>query len=75
MEAICVLAAIALVHSDNRLASILVLGAFATGVATCVLLIAPYDRPFIGQLAIGPDPVLQVMPEGRAATTMKPTNR
>ena len=36
---------------------------FATGVATCVLLIASYDRPFTDQLAITPNPMLQVMPK------------
>ena len=36
---------------------------FATGAAACFLLIGAYDRPFIGQLSIRPDPLLQVMPE------------
>jgi hypothetical protein len=35
---------------------------FATGVAASVLLILSHDRPFIGELAIGPAPLLQVMP-------------
>ncbi len=63
VQAVCVLFAIGLVHSDNRLAATITIGIFATGVAACVLLIASYDRPFIGQLAIGPAPLLQVMPE------------
>jgi len=63
VQAICVLVAIALIHCDNRLGSAIVLGIFATGAAACVLLIASYDRPFIGQLAVTPDPLLQVMPE------------
>jgi Protein of unknown function (DUF4239) len=63
VQAICALFAIALVHSDNRLAAAITIGIFATGVAACVLLIASYDRPFIGQLSIRPDPLLQVMPE------------
>ena len=63
VQAVCVLFAIALVHSDNRLAATITIGIFATGVAACVLLIASYDRPFLGQLAIGPAPLLQVMPE------------
>jgi len=63
VQAICALFAIALVHSDNRLAAFIMVGVFATGVASCVLLIAAYDRPFLGQLAINPDPLLQVMPE------------
>jgi hypothetical protein len=36
---------------------------FATCAAACYLLIGAYDRPFIGQLSIRPDPLLQVMPE------------
>jgi hypothetical protein len=37
------------------------MGLFATGVAAAVLLIAAYDRPFIGEISVGPDPLLQVM--------------
>src|ERR1700682_6146232 len=59
IQAICALFAIALVHSDNRLAATITIGIFATGVAVCVLLIASYDRPFVGQLSIQPDPLLQ----------------
>jgi hypothetical protein len=64
LQAFCALLAIALVHSDNRLASGLSMGLFATGVAASVLLIAAHDRPFIGQLSISPEPLLQVMPDG-----------
>jgi hypothetical protein len=63
LQALCALVAIAMVHSDNRLASLITLGLFATGVAAAALLIAAHDRPFIGQLAVGPEPLLQVMPE------------
>ena len=35
--------------------------------ADAVLLIAAYDRPFIGQLAITPEPLLQIMPDAPAA--------
>src|SRR5438034_2069069 len=38
--------AIAMVHSDNRLASIIAMGIFATGVAASMLLILAHDRPF-----------------------------
>jgi hypothetical protein len=38
------------------------LGLFATGVAASVLLIAAHDRPFTGQISIGPGPLLQIMP-------------
>jgi hypothetical protein len=63
MQAVCALVAIAMVQSDNRLASIIALGMFATGVATSILLILAHDRPFIGEISIKPDPLLQVMPE------------
>ena len=61
--AICVLIAIALCHGDKPAAAIVAMTLFATGASTCYLLIGAYDRPFIGQLSIRPDPLLQVMPE------------
>jgi hypothetical protein len=63
LQAFVALLAIALVHSDNRLAAGLSMGLFATGVAASVLLIAAHDRPFIGQLSVSPEPLLQVMPD------------
>ena len=63
LQAVCALVAIAMVHSDDRLASIIALGIFATGVAASMLLILTYDRPFTGEISIRPDPLLQVMPE------------
>ena len=63
MQAVCALVAIAMVHSDNRLASMIALGVFTTGVAISILIILAHDRPFIGELSIKPDPLLQVMPE------------
>jgi len=63
VQAICVLVAIAMVHSDNRLASIIAMGIFATGIAASMLLILAHDRPFTGEISIRPDPLLQVMPE------------
>jgi hypothetical protein len=68
LQALCALLAIAMVHSDNRLAATLTMGIFATGVAASVLLIAAHDRPFTGELSVGPDPLLQVMPETEAGT-------
>jgi hypothetical protein len=61
LQAACALLAIAMVHSDNRGAAAFTMGLFATGVAAAVLLIAAYDRPFIGEISVGPDPLLQVM--------------
>jgi uncharacterized membrane protein YbhN (UPF0104 family) len=63
MQAFCALVATAMVHSDNRLACIVALGIFATGVAASMLLILAHDRPFTGEISIKPDPLLQVMPE------------
>jgi hypothetical protein len=66
LQAACELIVIALVHCDNRLASSIALGLFATGVAASVLLIAAHDRPFTGQISVGPGPLLQIMPEEKA---------
>jgi uncharacterized protein DUF4239 len=62
LQAVCELIVIALVHCDNRLTSLIALGLFATGVAVSVLLIAAHDRPFTGQISVGPAPLLQIMP-------------
>ena len=69
LQAICALFAIAVVHSDNRLASALAIGAFATGVAASLLLILSHDRPFVGTIAVRPDALMQVMPGRRKAMT------
>jgi hypothetical protein len=45
LQAVCALIAIAFIHSDNRLASLLTMMLFATGAAAAVLLIAATDRP------------------------------
>lgn len=63
VQAICALLAIAAIHSGDRLASTITLGLFASGVAACVVLIAAHDRPFTGQISVGAEPLLQVMPE------------
>ncbi len=62
LQAACALLVMAMVHCDDHRASFIALGLFATGVAPSVLLIAAHDRPFIGQLAIKPDLLLQIMP-------------
>jgi Protein of unknown function (DUF4239) len=66
VQAVCALLAIAMVHSDNRLAAGITMGIFATGVAASVLVIAAHDRPFVGEVSVGPAPLLQVMPEAEA---------
>jgi hypothetical protein len=66
VQSVCVLLAIALVHSGDRLASALAMGMFASGVATSILLIAAHDRPFTGHISVSASPLLQVLPEAAA---------
>jgi len=66
VQAAGALFAIAMVHCDNRIASAITMGLFATGVAASVLLIASHDRPFAGEISVGPEPLLQVIPEEQA---------
>jgi hypothetical protein len=63
VQAVAALLAIAMVHCDNRIASAISLGLFATGIATSALLIASHDRPFTGEISVGHAPLLQVMPD------------
>lgn len=63
VRAFCILLAIAMVHIDNRRGSAIAMGIFATGIAVSVLLIAAHDRPFTGQISVGPDPLLQLLPK------------
>ncbi len=63
IQAICTLAAIAMVHSDNRASAALAMGLFSTAMAVCILLIAAHDRPFTGQSAVQPTTLLQVQPD------------
>jgi len=63
LQALCMLIAIALVHADSRGAAAVAMFLFATGVAISILLIASHDRPFTGEIAVGPDLLKQVMPE------------
>jgi hypothetical protein len=58
---------IAMMHNDNRSSSVLALGLFATGVAVAVLLIATHNRPFTGEISVGPGPLLQVLPEEKTS--------
>jgi Protein of unknown function (DUF4239)/Protein of unknown function (DUF3365) len=69
LQAVCTLVVVAMVHSDNRITSIIAMAIFATGVAVAVLLIAYHNRPFTGEISVGPDLLLQVMPE--EATSQK----
>jgi uncharacterized protein DUF4239 len=66
LQAVCALLAIAMVHSDNRLASAITMSLFGIGVAAALFLILAYDRPFTGEFSVRPDPLLQIMPELRS---------
>jgi hypothetical protein len=63
LQACGTLLAIAMVHSDNRLAAALAMAIFATGVAISVVLIASHNRPFTGDISVKPDALWQVFPE------------
>ena len=63
LQAACTLVAIAMVHCDNRPTAVLALGLFATGVAISLMLIASHARPFTGEISVGPQLLLQVIPE------------
>jgi hypothetical protein len=62
LQAFLTLIAIAMVHSDNRLACRIALALFAIGIALSVLLIAAYTRPFTGELIVGPELLKLVEP-------------
>jgi hypothetical protein len=64
LQALCTLIAIAMVHSDNRLACAIAMTLFATGVALSLLLIAAYSRPFTGEISVKPDLLRQVVTSG-----------
>ena len=67
VQAMCTLAAIAMVHSDNRLTARLAMGLFSTAIAVCIFLITAHDRPFTGQLSVRPTPLLQIRPDSPLA--------
>ncbi|MFB9123861.1 DUF4239 domain-containing protein [Paraburkholderia dipogonis] len=63
---VCLLFAIALVHCENRLASAVAIGLFSAVFATTILLILAHDRPLPGgEIALTPEPLLQVIPAER----------
>ena len=61
--AVLILLTIAVVHCDNSATAAIAMAIFSVGVAACVVLIASYNRPFTGEISIGPDLLLQVLPE------------
>ena len=65
VEAILTLVAIGMVHSDNRSTAGVAMGIFATAAAEAALMVASHARPFTGEVSVGADVLLQVMPETR----------
>ena len=61
--AFLVLVTVAIVHSDNRITAGLSMGLFSLAVAACVVLIASHNRPFTGEISVGPELLVQVMPK------------
>ncbi len=61
LQAICTLIAIAMVHSDNRTTCAIALAIFSTGIAMSILLIAAYNRPFTGEISVGPGLLTQII--------------
>jgi hypothetical protein len=68
LQGLCALVAIAMVHSDNRLACAIAMTLFATGIALSLLLIAAYSRPFTGEISVRPDLLKQVITSGTTGT-------
>ena len=66
LQGLCMLVAIAMVHSDNRLACAIAMTLFATGIALSLLLIAAYSRPFTGEISVKPELLRQVLTSGPA---------
>jgi len=68
LQGLCMLVAIAMVHSDNRLACAIAMTLFATGIALSLLLIAAYSRPFTGEISVRPDLLKQVITIGQPSS-------
>src|SRR5437016_11280042 len=58
-----VLLTIAIIHSDNRATAAITMAIFAIAVTACIVLIAAHNRPFTGQISVGPELLRQVMPK------------
>jgi len=71
VQALCTMLIIGIIHSDTRRAGAIAMGTFATGVAVSLLVILAFDRPFIGKLSVGPDPLLQVISDTAANLDMR----
>ena len=63
LPALLILLTIAILHSDNRKAGAIAIAIYSISLAACVVLIASHNRPFTGEISVGPDLLLQVMPQ------------
>jgi len=61
--AVLILVTIAFVHVDNGGTAAIALTLFSLGVAACIVLIASHNRPFTGEISVGPELLMQVMPQ------------
>jgi len=57
------LVTIAIIHSDNKATAAISMGIFSVAVAASVVLIASHNRPFTGEISVGPGLLMQVLPE------------
>jgi len=60
--AVLILLTIAIVHSDNRATAAISMAVFSVAVAACIVLIASHNRPFTGEISVGPALLLEVLP-------------
>lgn len=60
--AVLILLTLAFVHIDKRATAAITMAIFATAVASSIVLVASHNRPFTGQVSVGPDLLMQVMP-------------
>jgi hypothetical protein len=63
LVAVLTLIAIAFVHCENRLTAGLAMSLFTAAVAGSLILLAIQQRPFGGEFAVRPDPLVQVVPQ------------
>lgn len=61
--AVLLLVTVAIVHSDNRRTAALSLGILSVAIAASIVLIASHNRPFTGEISVGPALLVQVLPE------------
>lgn len=57
------LVTIAIVHSDNRTTAAISMSILSVAIAGSIVLIASHNRPFTGQISVGPALLIQVLPE------------